>query len=68
MAIKKITELPVDATITNSDILPFVDEDTNTTKSVAVGTLISHSISEMATSDDVNDLIDARLRFHGLIT
>ena len=65
MPIVKISDLPTgDATFTDKDIVLVVDFEDSTTKSVEASTVRQYVLKESI----VNDMIDARLRHHGLIT
>jgi hypothetical protein len=64
MAIVKISDLPEgNTTLSNQDNLVVVDTESSTTKKVTV----SHLKSFVLDDTTMNDLIDARLRHHGLI-
>lgn len=65
MAIVKISDLPSgDATFTDKDIVLVVDFEDDTTKKVEA----AHMRTYMLDENLLNDMIDARLRHHGLIT
>lgn len=65
MPIVKISDLPTgDATFTDKDIVLVVDFEDATTKSVQASTVRQYVLNESI----VNDMIDDRLRHHGLIT
>ena len=65
MAIVKISDLPSgDATFTDKDVVLVVDFEDNTTKKVEA----THMRTYMLDENLLNDMIDARLRHHGLIT
>ena len=64
MAIVKISDLPEgNTTLSNQDNLVVVDTESSTTKKVTV----SHLKAFVLDDTTMNDLIDARLRHHGLI-
>ncbi len=65
MPIVKISDLPTgDVTFTDKDIVLVVDFEDTTTKSVKASTVRQYVLEESI----VNDMIDDRLRHHGLIT
>ena len=65
MPIVKISDLPTgDVTFTDKDIVLVVDFEDTTTKSVKASTVRQYVLNESI----VNDMIDDRLRHHGLIT
>ena len=65
MPIVKISDLPTgDTTCTDKDIVLVVDFEDSTTKSVRASTVRNYVLEESL----VNDMIDERLRHHGLIT
>ena len=65
MAIVKITDLPDgDATFTDKDVVLVVDFEDNTTKKVKASSMKTYMLDEAL----LNEAIDARLRYHGLIT
>lgn len=64
MAIIKISDLPEgNTTLSNQDNLVVVDIESTTTKKVTV----SHLKSFVLDDATMNELIDTRLRHHGLI-
>ena len=65
MPIVKISDLPTgDVTFTDKDIVLVVDFEDTTTKSVKASTVRQYVLNESI----VNDMIDDRLRHHGLIS
>jgi hypothetical protein len=65
MPIVKISDLPTgDTTFTDKDIVLVVDFEDSTTKSVRASTVRNYVLEESL----INDMIDERLRHHGLIT
>ena len=65
MPIIKLSDLPNgDLTFTSEDKVMVLDHEDNTTKIVRAEAIQKHALDE----DKLNDIIDARLRYHGLIT
>lgn len=65
MAIVKITDLPDgDNTFTDKDVVLVVDFEDNTTKKVKASSVRTYMLDETL----LNEAIDERLRYHGLIT
>lgn len=65
MAIVKITDLPDgDTTFTDKDVVLVVDFEDNTTKKVKASSVRTYMLDETL----LNEAIDERLRYHGLIT
>ena len=64
MAVVKITDLPDgDTTFTNKDVVLVVDFEDNTTKKVQAANMRTYMLDETL----LNEAIDARLRYYGLI-
>lgn len=64
MAVVKITDLPDgDTTFTNKDVVLVVDFEDNTTKKVQAKNMRTYMLDETL----LNEAIDARLRYYGLI-
>jgi len=64
MAIVKITDLPDgDNTFTDKDVVLVVDFEDDTTKKVKASSMRTYMLDETL----LNEAIDARLRYHGLI-
>lgn len=65
MSVVKIKDLPSgDATFTNKDKVVVMDHEDQVTKTVAASTIRSYALDEAL----INEMIDDRLRFHGLIS
>lgn len=65
MSVVKIKDLPSgDATFTNKDKVVVMDHEDQVTKTVAASTIRDYALDEAL----INEMIDDRLRFHGLIS
>ena len=65
MSVVKIKDLPSgDATFTNKDKVVVMDHEDQVTKTVDASTIRSYALNEAL----INEMIDERLRYHGLIS